>query len=87
MNSLILYILGVNAITFLLMRIDKQKAVKDQYRIPERTFWLLSILGGAIGSYAGMKMFHHKTKHPSFTIGMPLLIVVNIIQFAYLFSA
>lgn len=87
MNSLILYILGVNAITFLLMRIDKQKAVKDQYRIPEHTFWLLSILGGAIGSYAGMKMFHHKTKHPSFTIGMPLLIVVNIIQFAYLFSA
>jgi len=84
MDSTLLYILGVNVITFILMRIDKKKAIEQQYRIPERTFWFLSILGGAIGSYLGMKAFRHKTKHVSFMVGMPILIFVNVIIFGLL---
>ena len=68
------------------MRIDKQKAIKEQFRIPERTFFLLSFLGGALGTYIGMQLFRHKTKHTSFTIGIPVLIIWNIIAFIYLFS-
>ena len=85
MNELLMpYILTVNVITLILMRIDKQKAIKKQFRIPERTFFLLSFLGGAIGTYIGMKTFRHKTKHRSFTIGIPILIIWNLAAFIYL---
>ena len=84
-NSLFAYIAVVNIITFYLMRVDKQKAIKNQFRIPERTFFLLSILGGALGTYIGMKIFRHKTKHASFTIGMPILILLNLGLFIYVF--
>jgi uncharacterized membrane protein YsdA (DUF1294 family) len=77
-NSLLPYLIGVNSITFLLMGIDKQKAKKQQYRIPERTFWLLAVVGGALGVWLGMKIFHHKTKHISFNIGAPVLLIVQI---------
>lgn len=84
-NSLFAYIAVVNIITFYLMRVDKQKAIKNQFRIPERTFFLLSILGGALGTYIGMKIFRHKTKHASFAIGMPILILLNLGLFIYAF--
>ena len=84
MNELFIpYILTVNLITLILMRIDKQKAIKKQFRIPERTFFMLSFLGGAIGTYIGMKVFRHKTKHRRFTIGIPLLILWNLAAFIY----
>ncbi|OZU89762.1 hypothetical protein CIL03_01070 [Virgibacillus indicus] len=85
LNTVLPYILGVNVIVFILMGIDKRKAVKHQYRIPERTFWLLAFIGGAAGALIGMKVFRHKTKHRSFTIGMPLLIIVNAVILAYFF--
>lgn len=72
-------------ITFMLMGIDKRKAIKHQYRIPERTFWLLTLIGGAMGALIGMNVFRHKTKHRSFVIGMPLLLVFNCMVFLYLF--
>ncbi|MBU5265617.1 DUF1294 domain-containing protein [Virgibacillus proomii] len=77
-SSLLPYLIGVNSITFLLMGIDKQRAKKQQYRIPERTFWLLAVVGGALGVWLGMKIFHHKTKHITFNIGAPALLVVQI---------
>jgi len=80
-SSWLLYILIANMIGFYLMWKDKQKAKQRAYRIPERTFWLLAILGGGIGIYIGMQTFRHKTKHKSFTIGIPVLIVINIISF------
>lgn len=83
-ESFFIYILAVNLITFLIMRIDKVKAMKGQYRIPERTFFLLSLLGGATGTYIGMKVFRHKTRHRSFTIGIPFLILLNIAAVIYL---
>lgn len=72
------YILGVNLISFVLMGIDKRKAEKKKFRIPERTLWAVSLLGGALGSLIGMNYFRHKTKHKSFKIGIPLLLLVNI---------
>lgn len=80
-SSWLLYILIANMIGFYLMFKDKQKAKQRAYRIPERTFWLLAILGGSAGVYIGMQTFRHKTKHKSFTIGIPVLIVINIISF------
>lgn len=59
-DSMLVYVLVVNIFTFFLMRIDKQKAIKQQFRIPERTFFLLSFLGGALGTYIGMQLFRHK---------------------------
>ncbi|WP_068674600.1 DUF1294 domain-containing protein [Oceanobacillus sp. Castelsardo] len=84
MDSIIYYILGVNIIGFILMGVDKQKAIKQKYRIPERTFWIIALLGGALGTYFGMKRYRHKTKHKSFTIGMPIFILLNIFLFFYL---
>lgn len=87
LNIILPYILGVNIITFILMGIDKRKAIKQQYRIPERTFWLLSLIGGAVGSLVGMNLFRHKTKHPTFVIGMPALIIAHLILLIYLFMS
>lgn len=84
-DSMLVYVLVVNIFTFFLMRIDKQKAIKQQFRIPERTFFLLSFLGGALGTYIGMQLFRHKTKHASFTVGIPVLIIWNAGAFIYLF--
>ncbi|MGX4669868.1 DUF1294 domain-containing protein [Cerasibacillus sp. JNUCC 74] len=86
-NSLLPYLIGVNSITFLLMGIDKQKAKKQQYRIPERTFWLLAVVGGALGVWLGMKVFHHKTKHITFNIGVPVLLIVQIGIISWYFFA
>ncbi|GGP13358.1 DUF1294 domain-containing protein [Oceanobacillus neutriphilus] len=80
-SSWFIYLLVANVIGFYLMFKDKQKAKQHAYRIPERTFWLLAILGGSIGLYIGMQTFRHKTKHKSFTIGIPIFIIVNVISF------
>lgn len=84
-DSMLAYVLAVNILTLFLMRVDKQKALRKQFRIPERTFFLLSFLGGALGTYIGMKLFRHKTKHRLFTVGIPVLIIWNAGAFFYLF--
>ncbi|MBP1947743.1 DUF1294 domain-containing protein [Virgibacillus litoralis] len=84
LNLIILFLISVNAIAYILMGIDKQKAIRHKYRIPERTFWGLAILGGAVGALLGMKRYRHKTKHRLFTLGMPSLIVIHIILIVYL---
>ncbi len=60
-------------IGFCSMGIDKRKARLGKWRIPERTLFLIAILGGSPGSIAGMYLFHHKTRHPSFRYGLPLI--------------
>ncbi|GIO21723.1 DUF1294 domain-containing protein [Oceanobacillus sp. J11TS1] len=81
LSSLLIYLFIANVIGCYFMFKDKQKAKQHAYRIPERTFWLLAILGASIGIYIGMQLFRHKTKHKSFTIGIPIFIVVNFISF------
>jgi len=60
------------------MMIDKKRAIKHQYRISERTLWIIAILFGALGLFIGMKNFRHKTKHASFKYGLPILSVLEL---------
>lgn len=78
-----LYLLIINIAGFAAMGVDKQKARKQQWRIPEKRLFLCGLIGGALGVWLGMRIWHHKTKHRSFTVGIPLLFVFNL----FLFSA
>lgn len=75
---LILYLLLVNASGFLLMLVDKSKAKKNLWRIPEATLFLVAAMGGSVGSLLGMYAFRHKTKHIKFIVGMPLIFAVQV---------
>ena len=81
---ILLYLLIINAISFLLMLADKRKAQNHSWRIPERTLFTAAIFGGSIGSILGMYLFRHKTKHLSFTIGMPVILLLQIAAILYL---
>ena len=76
---LIGYLLLFNAVAFVLMLADKQKARKKKWRIPESTLIASAVIGGSLGALAGMYIFRHKTKHPKFTIGIPVILVIQII--------
>ena len=78
MKYLMIYLLIVNAAGFLLMLVDKFKARKKLWRIPEATLMGVAAIGGSIGSLAGMYTFRHKTKHPKFTVGIPVILVLQI---------
>lgn len=73
-----LYILGINLLGFILMKLDKSYAIKNKYRISEKTFFIISALLGSIGVYIGMYTFRHKTKHINFTVMVPVLFILNI---------
>ena len=82
MNSfdfIILYVAAVNVISFIVMGVDKRRAVKRAFRVPESTLFVLAIVGGSIGSIAGMHLFHHKTRHWYFLYGMPVILALQII--------
>ena len=79
MQYFIYYWMIINIVAFFLMGIDKKKARTGAWRIPEKTLFLSAILGGSIGSICGMQLFRHKTKHKSFVIGMPAILVVQLI--------
>lgn len=84
-----LLILIINFIGYIMVWFDKRRAKRDGWRIPEKRFFKLAFLGGAIGIYWGMKRFRHKTKHNKFVYGIPLLIFVNIglfLAFFYMYS-
>ncbi|MBQ3581076.1 MAG: DUF1294 domain-containing protein [Bacteroidales bacterium] len=73
-----IYILLINLIAFVIFGIDKRKARKGQWRVPESTLFILAIIGGSIGALLGMLAFRHKTKHRKFTIGIPLILALQI---------
>lgn len=75
---LFVYLFLMNLIGFLSMLIDKRRARKNDWRIRERTLFLLAILGGSIGSLSGMYVFRHKTRHWYFVLGMPLILILQI---------
>lgn len=79
MKYLIIYLIIMNFIGFFIMAIDKRKAKKHAWRIPEKILFLASFLGGSIGTWAGMYVFRHKTKHWYFVIGMPLILVWHVV--------
>lgn len=79
------YIMAINLAAFALMWWDKGLARRGSRRIPERTLWTAAWIGGAPGAWAGMRLFHHKTRHPSFRVGFPLLALVEAVLYLYLF--
>jgi len=80
---IVIYILVINLAGLFIMKVDKQRAIKHQYRISEQTLWVIAIIGGAIGTAIGMNLFRHKTKHLSFKIGFPLLALVDLFLIIY----
>ena len=79
MKPLFVYLLIVNALGFMLMLADKYKARKNLWRIPEATFFGAALLGGAPGILLGMYTARHKTKHASFTLGIPVILAVQVV--------
>jgi uncharacterized membrane protein YsdA (DUF1294 family) len=75
---ILMYLLFINLGGFLIMLIDKQRAVHKEWRISEKTLMGISILGGSIGMLIGMSTFRHKTKHKKFTIGIPFILLMQI---------
>ena len=80
------YLLVVTTLTFLLYGIDKYKAKKARWRISEATLLMMAVVGGSIGAWAGMRLWHHKTMHKKFKYGIPLIILLQIALVFYLYN-
>ena len=83
-SYLIYYLLAINAVAFIMYGIDKYKAKKAKWRISEASLLLLAVLGGSIGAWMGMKVWHHKTMHKKFKYGIPAILLMQIALMAYL---
>ena len=86
LQILIGYLAMVNVVAFVTYGIDKLKARRNQWRIPESTLLLLAMIGGSIGAWIGLKVWRHKTLHKKFKYGIPLIFVVQIALCIYLYS-
>lgn len=75
---LTIYIALMSVVLLVMMKVDKERARRNQYRISERTLWVMALLGGAVGGVIGMQLFRHKTKHLSFRFGFPLLALLDV---------
>ena len=84
MSCLAYYLLAINAVAFIIYGIDKYKAQKAKWRISEATLLLLAILGGSIGAWMGMNVWHHKTMHKKFKYGIPAILLIQIALMVYL---
>ncbi len=78
MNILIIYLVAANLAGLLAMGLDKKRAKEGGWRIPEKTLFLVSFLGGSLGTLLGMYLFHHKTRHWYFVVGMPLILAFHL---------
>ena len=84
MEEIICFLLAINIATFLLYGIDKYKAKKGKWRISEATLLMMAAIGGSIGAWAGMRLWHHKTMHKKFKYGIPLIILLQVALVFYL---
>ena len=80
---IIIYFVSVNILAYAMMGIDKRKAQKKEWRISEATLFTVALFGGSIGSIIGMQRFRHKTKHWSFKLGMPTILIAQIALSVY----
>ena len=89
MNNLLLYILGyfvlINLVSFVAMFYDKKQAIKNRYRVSEKTLFTLAFFLGGVGIYLGMVIFRHKTKHITFKLFIPIIICINFSILIYIF--
>lgn len=84
-DFLTLYITAINAVTFATYGIDKYKAKKGKWRISEATLLMMAVIGGSIGAWSGMKVWHHKTMHQKFKYGIPVILLLHIAAIIYLY--
>ena len=82
-KNIVLYLVVVNIIGFLAMWLDKRKAEKGRWRIQEKTLFMLTAIGGGIGTIFGMYTFRHKTQKLAFTIGLPAILILEIATVIY----
>ena len=80
------YLVVMNIVGVAIMGIDKSKAKRGAWRIKEATLFMVSLIGGSIGTWLGMYIFRHKTKHIYFVIGMPLILILHIVLAVFLFT-
>ena len=83
---LICYLVMINVVAFITYGIDKLKARRNKWRIPESTLLLLAMIGGSAGAWLGLKVWHHKTLHKKFKYGIPLIFIVQVAFCIYLLS-
>lgn len=83
--NLYTYLVIVNVVGFVMMGADKYRAKNHLWRIPEKTLFTVSLIGGSAGTWAGMYAFRHKTKHMQFVIGMPLIFFLQVLGVGVLF--
>ncbi len=82
---LLVWLAAINLVTFAVYGIDKAKAKRGAWRVPEKTLFLLPLLGGSLGALLGMRVFHHKTKHWYFVWGIPLILLAQIALAVWLY--
>ncbi|MCQ2141758.1 MAG: DUF1294 domain-containing protein [Bacteroidales bacterium] len=82
-QAIAIALLAVNIVTFTAYGIDKWKAKRHRWRIPESTLILMAAIGGSIGAYVGMQVFHHKTQHRKFTWGVPAIMAAQLAAVAF----
>ena len=80
------YLFAINIVSFFLYGIDKYKAKKNKWRIPEATLLMIAVIGGSIGAWVGMRLWHHKTMHKKFKYGIPLIITLQVALMVYLLT-
>jgi uncharacterized membrane protein YsdA (DUF1294 family) len=85
-SFLIIYFVIINIVGFAIMGIDKRKAIKRAFRIPEATLFIVALIGGSVGSILGMQVFRHKTRHWYFVFGMPAILAIQIALFIFLLT-
>lgn len=78
-KALITYLVAINLLGIIVTVADKKKAIKGKYRIPELDLWIIALLGGSLGTYIAMKIVRHKTKHKNFMIGIPIIVIIQLV--------
>ena len=77
-TAFVIYLLLINLLTLIVFAVDKQRARRQAWRIPESTLLLLAVLGGSLGAWAGIRLCHHKTRHRKFALGVPLIFCLQL---------
>ena len=83
---LLVWLAVINLLTFIVYGADKRRARKDKWRVPEKTLFLLPLLGGSVGALLGMRVFHHKTKHWYFVWGIPAILLAQIALAVWIYT-
>lgn len=84
MQWILVYYISINIIAFMLYGVDKRRAVRGLWRIPEKTLLGIAVFGGALGAFLGMYVFHHKTRHLQFKIGVPCFLIAHALFWIYI---